>query len=209
MKKRILSSLLVLLMVLSVIVPHDVQAATVELSKTKVYLLEGKSTKLKVSGTSKAVTWTSSNKKVATVTKGKVVAKTDGTSTITAKVGGKSYKCKVTVYNINKAKTGSYDWVVDLWNDYLVNIRDSIGSGNGIDAKLMSKLTASMKKESYYKNFYKLLNDDYSDLLDIWTEVIEELDYMYGVLKDGETELVYADDFGYKLFDFMDLAYSY
>ena len=43
-------------------------------------------------------TWKSSNPKVASVTsKGKVTAKKKGTATISAKVNGKTYKCKVTV----------------------------------------------------------------------------------------------------------------
>lgn len=43
-------------------------------------------------------TWKSSNPKIASVTsKGKVTAKKKGTATITAKVGKKTYKCKVTV----------------------------------------------------------------------------------------------------------------
>ena len=45
-------------------------------------------------------TWKSSNKKVATVTsKGKITAKKAGTCTITGKVNGKTYKCKITVKN--------------------------------------------------------------------------------------------------------------
>lgn len=44
------------------------------------------------------VKWSSSNKKVATVdAKGKVTAKKKGTAKISAKVGGKTYKCKITV----------------------------------------------------------------------------------------------------------------
>lgn len=44
------------------------------------------------------VKWSSSNKKVATVnSKGKVTAKKKGTAKISAKVGGKTYKCKVAV----------------------------------------------------------------------------------------------------------------
>lgn len=43
-------------------------------------------------------TWKSSNTKVATVSsKGKVTAKKKGTTTITAKANGKTYKCKITV----------------------------------------------------------------------------------------------------------------
>ncbi len=74
------------------------EAAKIKLNKTKVYLLKGKTFKLKITGTKKKVTWKSSKKKVATVSKkGKVKAKKVGTATITAKVKGKKYKCKVIV----------------------------------------------------------------------------------------------------------------
>lgn len=67
-----------------------VQAAT-KISKTKVALIKGQTTTLKVTGTKKKVTWSSSKKSVATVTsKGKVTAKKKGTATITAKVGSKN-----------------------------------------------------------------------------------------------------------------------
>ena len=74
------------------------EAAKIKLNKTTVYLLKGKTVKLKITGTKKKVTWKSSKKKVATVSKkGKVKAKKVGTATITAKVKGKKYKCKVIV----------------------------------------------------------------------------------------------------------------
>ena len=103
MKKSIIKAFsvcLVFMLVLSV-VPMQAQAkTTVKINKTKTTIYVGKSTTLKITGTSKKITWSSSNKKVATVSsKGKVTAKKKGTATITAKVSGKSYKCKVTVKN--------------------------------------------------------------------------------------------------------------
>lgn len=75
-----------------------VSAASVKISNTSITLTKGKTKQLKIRGTSKKVTWSSSNKKVATVTsKGKVTAKKVGKATITAKVNGKKYRCKVTV----------------------------------------------------------------------------------------------------------------
>ena len=73
-----------------------------KLNKKSVSLYVGKTSKLKVSGTSKTVKWTSSNKKVVAVKKtGKrtalITAKKTGTAYITAKVGNKRIKCKVTV----------------------------------------------------------------------------------------------------------------
>ena len=97
---KVLSVCLVFMLVLSA-VPMQAQAkTTVKINKTKATIYVGKSTTLKIAGTSKKITWSSSNKKVATVSsKGKVTAKKKGTATITAKVNGNSYKCKVTVKN--------------------------------------------------------------------------------------------------------------
>lgn len=82
-------------------IPNDiveVNAATVKLNKTKATLVKGKTLTLRVTGTKNKVTWKSSNKKVASVsTKGKVTAKLKGTVTITAKIGNRNLKCKVTV----------------------------------------------------------------------------------------------------------------
>jgi len=73
---------------------------SVKLDKTSLTLTKGKTYTLKttVTGTNKAVSWSSSNSNVASVDKnGKVTAKTKGTATITAKVDGVSASCKVTV----------------------------------------------------------------------------------------------------------------
>lgn len=73
-------------------------AQTVKISKTKATLVKGQTLQLKVTGTSKTVKWSTSKTSVATVSSsGKVTAVAKGTATITAKVGSKSYTCKVTV----------------------------------------------------------------------------------------------------------------
>lgn len=51
----------------------------------------------------KTVTWSSSNKKVATVSKGKIKAIGNGSATITAKAGTKTATCKVTVSQKSKS----------------------------------------------------------------------------------------------------------
>lgn len=86
---------------------RTVEAAKVKISKKKATLTIGKTLKLKVKKTKKKVKWSSSNKNVATVSKkGKVKAKGTGKATITAKVGKKKLRCKVTVENpkINKTE---------------------------------------------------------------------------------------------------------
>ena len=77
---------------------YIVEAASVKISKTKYTMNVGEKYTLKVKGTKKKVKWSTSNKKVATInSKGKVTAKKKGTVTITAKVSGRKYKCKIKV----------------------------------------------------------------------------------------------------------------
>lgn len=90
-------------------------AAKVRLNKTKATLLKGQSLQLKMRGTRSKVTWRTSRKSVATVSrKGKVTAKKKGSATITAIVRGKRYRAKITVevprlnkrsLTLNKGKT--------------------------------------------------------------------------------------------------------
>lgn len=73
-------------------------AASIKLNKTNITLLRKQISQLKVKNTKKKVTWYSSNKSVATVSKtGKVTGQKKGTAVITAKVGSKKYRCKVKV----------------------------------------------------------------------------------------------------------------
>jgi uncharacterized protein YjdB len=83
---------------------NDVKPTKVTLSKASLTLNVGKTHTLKATvspgnATNKNVTWTSSNKKVATVSSsGKVKGIKKGTATITVKTAnGKTAKCKVTV----------------------------------------------------------------------------------------------------------------
>ena len=82
-----------------------VTVKNVSLNKTKINLEKGKSVTLKLNG-SKVTKWSSDNKKIATInSKGKVVAKGVGTTTIKAKAkNGKTYKCKVVVKEKEKKK---------------------------------------------------------------------------------------------------------
>ena len=75
----------------------------VKLNITKATLSIGCSINLKLLNNKKKVTWKSSNKKVASVTKkGKVKAKKKGKVKIIARVGKKKYTCKVTVGSASK-----------------------------------------------------------------------------------------------------------
>ncbi|WP_026523463.1 MULTISPECIES: Ig-like domain-containing protein [unclassified Butyrivibrio] len=73
-------------------------SAAPKLNKKQVELKIGKTCKLKVKGASGKVKWSTSNKKIAKVSKnGVITAKKAGKATIKAKVGKKTLKCKVTV----------------------------------------------------------------------------------------------------------------
>ncbi len=73
-------------------------AAKVKISKTKATIKQGQTLQLKMKGTKKKAKWSSSKKSIATVNKkGKVTAKNPGKTVITAKIGKKKYKCKITV----------------------------------------------------------------------------------------------------------------
>jgi uncharacterized protein YjdB len=73
-------------------------SAAVKLNKKSITLEVKKTYTLKVTGTKKKVTWSSSDKEIATVSsKGVVKGIKKGSCKITAKVGSKKYVCKVTV----------------------------------------------------------------------------------------------------------------
>ena len=77
--------------------PFTAQAAAA-INKTKATIYNGKTLQLKVKGTTRTVSWSSSDNKVAKVNqKGLVTALKVGKATITAKVGSKNLTCKVTV----------------------------------------------------------------------------------------------------------------
>lgn len=109
LKKSFLAVLLFFL--IGLILPFYSEAAPVKLNKTKMVLYAGNSGALKLTGTSKKAVFRSSKKSVAIVSsKGKVTAKSPGSAIITAKLGSKSYRCKVTVKNprLNKTKLTLY-----------------------------------------------------------------------------------------------------
>jgi uncharacterized protein YjdB len=80
-----------------------------KLSEIKLTLILGKTLTLKASGlVGRTVTWSSSNKNIATVNKGTVTPVSAGSCTVTAKVkGGKKLTCKVTVTDRAKLSTDS------------------------------------------------------------------------------------------------------
>ena len=73
-------------------------AAKPALNKKSATLTVGQTFQLKMKNNKKAVKWTSSNKKVASVSgSGLVKAKKNGKATVTAKIGSKKYRCFIKV----------------------------------------------------------------------------------------------------------------
>lgn len=104
--KKTITTMVIAVMAFTVAMPMTAQAKTKtkpKLNKTKIILTitkkKAKPTyKLKIKGTKKKVRWTTSNKKVATVSKtGKITAKKKGTAFVSAKVGNRKLRCQVVV----------------------------------------------------------------------------------------------------------------
>lgn len=82
---------------ISYICKVTVKEPKIAFENKKNYVTVGFKTKLKLKN-AKKINWTSANKQIAIVnSKGVVTGKRAGTTTITAKCNGKSYKCKVIV----------------------------------------------------------------------------------------------------------------
>lgn len=98
------------------------KAATIKLNKKSLTLTAGSSYTLKIKGTKAKVKWSSKKKSIATVSsKGKVKAKKVGKTTITAKVKGKKYTCKITVKAKATGKAGSKTNPISAYKNYTFN----------------------------------------------------------------------------------------
>lgn len=96
-QEMLLSVLILLFLICLAAMPVK---AAVKLNKTSAVMTVGTKLTLKMKGTKKKVTWKSSNKQVASVSKkGVVKAKKKGSAIITATVNKKKYKCKIQVLN--------------------------------------------------------------------------------------------------------------
>lgn len=99
MKKLLVMALSVLLISATVTQAAAAGADTrrIGISQTNVSIGVGETVQIKVTGTKKKVKWSTSNRKVATVKGGKITGRKKGRAVITAKVKGKTLKCRVTV----------------------------------------------------------------------------------------------------------------
>lgn len=119
--KKLLIIMLAFALSLSTTPAQTDAAQKAKLNKSKLSLYVGNTAQLKVKHNSKKVKWSSSKTSVATVTQsGKVVAKKQGSTKVTAKIGKKSYVCKVTVKKkaSSTKKVGTYVYVTDTGSKY-------------------------------------------------------------------------------------------
>mgnify|MGYP002625659913 CR=1 FL=1 len=100
-----------------------VKVETPKLNKTKLTLDVGKTYALKLLGSTQKVKWSSSNKKVATVTsKGIISAVGVGNAKITAKAGKTNYKCSLSVVQRFGKLSGN---VTYFYNNFVGNRADT------------------------------------------------------------------------------------
>ncbi|WP_310603653.1 Ig-like domain-containing protein [Anaerosporobacter sp.] len=96
-----------------------------EINKQNVYIYTGETCSLKISNTTGKITWSSTNKKVATVNaNGKVTAKKVGDTTIVGVVKGKTYKCEIHV--VSKSSDTIYIDLADKKKSYTASVGQKI-----------------------------------------------------------------------------------
>lgn len=160
--KRIKIIPLVFALLLALIVPvcmpnsvSTVQAAsTAKISNSKLKLEVGKTKTLSIKGTKNKVTWSTSNKKVATVSKtGKVKAIAKGTATIkgTVVISKKKtvFSCKVTVTKNTLAKAKLLDITADVPDNF---VTEDISEQLGLPTLCFLPKDTDIQSETGYSN---------------------------------------------------------
>lgn len=116
-------------------------AEKIRLNKTNLTLrvssFHDETYQLKITGTNKKAKWSINNKNVAAVSqKGRVTAKHAGKAVITAKVGGKELKCRLTVKKVSIIYDDSFNDQIDTDNDFNNTYDDIISNENSAYDKL-------------------------------------------------------------------------
>lgn len=159
LKKITAAFLAVLLCVCTMSVSVSAAKKSIKLDQTKVTLSVGETCTLKpsVTGYKKAtVQWSSSDKSVAAVSKGKVTAKKEGTATITVKIKGTDYKatCKVTVQKKSAGKTNTANLKSKYKTPQDIVAQMTVGwnLGNSLDCSKCTWLTNKLDCETAWGN---------------------------------------------------------
>lgn len=159
---------------------------TTKLSKKYVTICKGTSYKLKLTGTKASeVKWKSKNSRVAKVKKGKITAVKKGTTYITAKYKGKTYKCKVVVMTKNSLDqkiSAAQGWHCEnIWNSgfcdishYIEEGTDSVGEKMDIN-KTITRLDKSWKNYPKWNTFVEsVVGSRYSKFKSAWKNARKE-----------------------------------
>ena len=174
----------------------NVYAASIGLNKKSLTLTVGKTATLKVKGTKKKVVWSSSNRKIATVTKkGKVKARKKGTATIYAKVGKKKLKCKVKVKAAPVKDTPLAEYwaadsaVAESLRDYVAKVTDPKNGDSFIPEKdriAVFDMDGTLTCETFYTYYDTMMFIEYC-LRDHPDRVSDELKEVASGIKPGYT----------------------
>ncbi|HAB62496.1 MAG TPA: hypothetical protein DCE48_17670 [Lachnospiraceae bacterium] len=219
MKKliKLLAICLIVIIIAPAVIPMygvTAKAAEIKLNTTSTSIRVKQTYQLKITGSSKAVTWSSSNKKVVTVdSKGKIKGVKKGSATITAKVSGKEYEAKITIvdaitandfyftgsstlekgfmeYCDNNNYTSSFYYFDDMDGDYNIKSNRGIKIGSS-KSEVLKKYGYAVKKELNPKNdmaakFVKMRNDDLNGLYELYYN--RSVDYYeYSFRKNSDT----------------------
>lgn len=133
-----------------------VRVETPKMSASSKTLKVGQTYNLTLRKTKQKVTWNSTNRSVASVTqKGKVEAKKNGSTTITAKVAGKKFTCAIKVIAKSDSPDKSISASHTKLKNYILSYGDRNSSGNRFikqtDAR--SGYTFGIVYESAYDRF--------------------------------------------------------
>lgn len=124
-----------------------------KLNRSSLSLQVGKSATLKINGTRLNPTWASKNTSVATVKNGKVVGKKAGTTTITAKLGGKTFSCKVKVSKANKVNSEK-----DAQKYLIAYLEKKYGKNNRPYIWFQNMQTVNGQKGYLYRCYYNVVD---------------------------------------------------
>lgn len=202
--KRIISTIITAAIALTML-PMGVSAAKkgITLNSSSVTILEGKSCTLRetVTGFTKySVQWTTSDKTVATVSKGKITALKEGTAKITAKIKGTDFKavCSVTVKKSGSAadttdRSAAREFVSNIkvgWNlgntlDSVCNLQNELDHETGWgNVKTTKELITAVKKAGFNTVRIPVSWGNHMDkngkISKVWLDRVQEVvDYAY------------------------------
>lgn len=167
--KKVLSLLLIITLCLTII-PPSVASAAVKINKTILSLDVGDTYQLKISGSTAAVKWTSTDTDIAKVSsKGKVAAKSVGIVIITATVKKKEFNCVVNV--VNSMEDSPLSGLVD----YLKSFDLLVGEEKEMAASMIGAIRG-VKYETVEVYEYDINSDSYKSVVETNKVSLTDLD---------------------------------